>query len=475
MSLLNSLIVRALACLCLVGALSGCDTSDRKAQAALNDYQAAAASNDIPAARKALLALVSAKDDVSDYWAELGKLELSTGNFGQANYAFTRAYELDRRNPDLVRAVTQLALKGGDLELAQRRASELEVIAPDDPWVKLTRGWAAIAQSQFDKALVASDALLANMPFDPSATVLKSRALIGLGRAKDASDVLEKQVAAQPSDTGSMGMLERIYERSEDWPNLAETAQSLSSVMPDDQDNLLILVRAALRSGNVSLARQASSQLLKPDSLPVLIASVMDVWASDWHSPERLDDARQFAARSGPVQQMVYARYLSAWGSPQDALRLATPLATLPVTAGNAEANAVAADAWARSGEIAQARQRFDAVLSFDSGNATALKGRADLFLRTGNAGAAVRDAQKLVTVVPKDADARLLLAKSFLAADNKAWADRTLWSAFQEIPASQTIFMALLATRKGNPDATRELQEEFARQRDANLSRGFA
>jgi predicted Zn-dependent protease len=441
----------------------------------MNDYQAAAAANDTAAARKALLALVTAKDDVSDYWAELGKLEIGAGRFGEANYAFTRAYELDRRNPDLVRAVTQLALKGGDLALAQRHASELEVIAPDDPWVKLTRGWAAIAQSQFDQALAASDALLATMPFDPSATVLKSRALIGLGRGKDATDLLEKQIAAQPSDTGSMRMLERVYERSEDWPNLAKTAQSLSSVVPDDPDNLLILVKAALRSGNVPLARQASSRLLKPDSLPVLIASVLDVWALDWHSPQRLDDARQLAARSGPVQQMIYARYLSAWGSPQDALRLAAPLASLPITAANAEANAVAADAWGRSGQIAQARQRFDAVLTFDSGNATALKGRADLFLRTGNAAAAVRDAQKLVTVVPTDAEARLLLARSFLAADNKPWADRTLWSAFQDIPANQMIFGALLATRKGDADATRELQEEFARQRDANLSRGLA
>ena len=94
------------------------------------------------------------------------------------------------------------------------------------------------------------------MPFDPSATVLKSRALIGLGRAKDAADLLEKQVAAQPSDTGSMGMLERIYERTEDWPNLAKTAQSLSSVMPDDQDNMLILVEsgAALRQRVVGAA-----------------------------------------------------------------------------------------------------------------------------------------------------------------------------------------------------------------------------
>ena len=475
MFLPNAFITRAVACLCLLGALSGCDTSDRKAQAAMNDYQAAAAVNDVAAARKALLKLVAAKDDVPEYWTELGKLELNAGRFGEANYAFTRAYELDRRNPDLVRAVTQLALKGGDLELAQRRASELEVLAPDDPWVKLTRGWAAIAQSQFDKALEASDALLATMPLDPSATVLKGRALIGLGRGKDAAVLLEKQIEAQPSDAGSMRLLERLYERNGAWPQLAATAQKLASVAPGDQDILLMLIRAALRSDNVPLAQQASSQLLKPDSLPVLIASVLDVWDSDGVGPQRLAEARQLAANAGPAQQMVYARYLSLWGAPQDAFRLAAPLATMPISAANAEANAVAADALGRAGKVAEAKQRFDAVLAFDSGNATALEGRANLFLRTGNANAAVKDAQKLVTVVPADADARLLLAKSFMAADNKPWAERTLWTAFQDIPANQSIYNALLATRRGDANATQELQDEFARQRDANLSRGFA
>ncbi len=441
----------------------------------MNDYQAAAAANDTVAARKALLKLVAAKDDVPDYWAELGKLEMNSGRFGEANYALTRAYELDRRNPDLVRAVTQLALKGGDLELAQRRASELEVLVPSDPWVKLTRGWAAIAQSQFDKAMEASDAILATAPFDPSATVLKGRALIGLGRAKDATDLLEKQVQAQPSDAGSLRLLERIYDRSEDWGSLARTAQALRTLAPDDTDNLLITVKAALRSGNVPLARQASEQLLKPDSAPTLIASALNLWTAYWQSPQRLADARQLAARSAPAQQMVYARYLSLWGDAPDALRLAVPFAALPVTAQNAEANAVAADAWGKTGKVAQAKQRFDAVIAFDSGNATALAGRANLFLRAGDPAGAVRDAQKLVTVVPSDPNARLLLAKAFLAADNKPWADRTLWSAFQDLPANDMIYAALLQTRKGNDDAIREVQEEFARQRDANLSRGFA
>ena len=93
-------------------------------------YQAAAAANDLPTARKALLDLVRAKEDVPDYWVELGRLQASMGSYSDAYYAFTRAYELDRSNPELLRAVTELALRSGDINLALKRARELEVVSP---------------------------------------------------------------------------------------------------------------------------------------------------------------------------------------------------------------------------------------------------------------------------------------------------------------------------------------------------------
>jgi predicted Zn-dependent protease len=155
-------------------------------------------------------------------------------------------------------------------------------------------------------------------------------------------------------------------------------------------------------------------------------------------------------------------------------VRLTAPLAGLPVKATNAEANAVLADALSRSGNLPASKARFDAVIAFDPGNATALRGRAELELRTGHAAAAVIDAQKLVTVLPNSARDRLLLARSFAAAGNPAWADRTLWTAFQDIPANDEIYAALLAGKKGNVEAIAELQEEVARQRNEKLSRGL-
>jgi predicted Zn-dependent protease len=469
------LILRVAACLSAISMASACGSSDRRAQAALSAYQTAAAANDVVAARRALLQLVGAKDDVPDYWVELGKLQASTGSYGDAYYAFTRAYELDRGNPDLLRAVTELALRSGDLALAQSHARELEVVAPGDPWVKLTQAWAAFAESRFDDAIAASDSLLASSPFEPNATILKARALLGLHRVPEAEAVLTKQVQVQPSDAGSLDLLAKIYLRQNDWAKVAEMAGRLNALSSADRRSALLLIEAAFRAGNTAKAHQASLNLLRPNSERTLVQSVLDLWTNYLPLPQRLADARRLAAAaSGLDQKLTYAEFLSRWGSPADAVRVSSSAATLPVNAKNSEANAVLADAWFRSGNFAAAKSRFDAVIAFDPGNSTALRGRSELELKSGNAAAAIIDAQKLVTVLPQSSEDRLLLARSYSAAGKDRWADRTLWDAFQAIPADGKVFAALAARKRGDADGLRDLREEFDRQLDAKLNRGL-
>ena len=112
--------------------------------------------------------------------------------------------------------------------------------------------------------------------------------------------------------------------------------------------------------------------------------------------------------------------------------------------------------------------------VAFDPGNASALRGRAELQLRVGNAPAAVIDAQKLVTVLPDSAEDRLLLARAFAANNNREWAERTLWTAFHDIRANEHVLAALKAMKKGDPNALTELDDEFVRQRDNRLNREF-
>jgi predicted Zn-dependent protease len=468
-------ILRAVAWLSVSFLAAGCSSSDSRAQAALGAYQAAAASNDLFGARRALLQLVKAKDDVSDYWVELGKLEAAMGSYGDAYYAFTRAYELDRSNPDLIRALVQLSLRSGDIGSAESHARELEVLAPGDPWVKMVKGWSAFSDSHYDQSLAISDELLAQSPGDPTATILKARSLIDLNREPEALDLLTKQVQSQPSDFGSLALLARIYEHQEDWAKVAQTAQRLVAINSSDQQDMLLLVKASFRAGDVAGARQASLKILRPNADPQMVSSVLNLWTDYWPSAQRVSDARRLAAAASGVQRrLIYADFLNRVGSPADGIRLAGAIATLPVNAQNAEANAVYADALWRIGNSAAAKQRFDAVLAFDPGNSTALRGRSELEIRTGNPKAAIFDAQKLTTVLPNSSSDRLLLARAYSAAGQNDWADRTLWSAFQDIPADERIYAALRASRIGNADGLSEIQEEFDRQRDAKLNRGL-
>lgn len=469
------LILRVAACLSAAQVLAGCGSSDARAREALGAYQSASAANDLIGAKEALLRLVRAKDDVPDYWVELGKLQASMGNFNDANYAFTRAYELDRNNVDILRAVTELALRSGNVAMARAHAQELEVLSPGDPWVKLTNGWAAFGESHFDEALATADDILRNAPFDPAGTVLKARSLISLNRDDEAEDLLTKHIAAQPSDLTSQQVLAKIYVKRNDWAKVTSLAKQMSGLNPRDPASALLLIEAAFRSGDVGIARQTSLNLLRSQTDPSTINSALDLWTNYWPSPQRIQDARALGAAATRLQQkLIYASFLNLAGSPSDAVGLSSNFAGLPVTAGNAEANAVLADGWWRTGRPVQAKSRFDAVIAFDPGNATALSGRAELELHSGNPNAAIVDAQKLVTVLPSSAPSRLLLAQSYAAAGNSEWMERTLWSAFQDIPADARIYAALENVKRGNPEATRDLQEEFDRQRSAKLNRGL-
>lgn len=475
MPLPTHLSLRVAACISVTLFSAGCSSSDARARDALSAYQAAAAANNLFGAKKALLQLVRAKDDVPDYWAELGKLQSSMGDYNDAYYAFSRAYELDRSNIDVLRSVTELALRSGDLPSAQSHAEELSILAPGDPWPKLVTGWSAISQSHYDQAVAAADTILGNAPYDSSATMLKARGLIGLNREDEAINLLTKQVQEQPSDVTNLQLLSRIYQQHGDWPKLLPVTLQLSNIIPSNRDNMLLLVEAAFRSGNVVAGREASLRLLGPNADPSLIELVLEKWADYWPSPQRIAQARLLAAHSsGLDRKLVYASFLSHLGSPQDAIQLVGNSAGSPISASNAEANAVLADAVGRMGKTSDARNRLNAVLAFDPGNATALRARAELELRSGSANAAIIDAQKLVTVLPTSSSDRLLLARSYSSTGNNAWANRTLWRAFQDIPADEKIYAALEATKIGDSDATRELQEEFNRQRDQKLSRGM-
>ena len=368
-------------------------------------------------------------------------------------------------------------MRSGDLTQAQARAEELEILSPGDPWVKLVKGWAAyrrvpLRRSARDQRFDACHHAVSI----PSATVLKARALVSMQREDEAIDLLNKQIQAQPT----MAAAWRCWRKSisariigPKWPSLPSVFERSARPI---RTTALLLVEAAFRSGNVELGAQGELSAAPADAADAAtVDTVLDLWTDYWPSPQRIADARRLAAAAaGLEQRLTYAEFLSRCGSPADAIRLADRCSD---TAGQCrkcrgQCRACRCAVAERQSAGGKGPVRCRARVRPGQCDGAARPSRAEL--RTGNAAAAVLDAQKLVTVLPNSGGRPAAACARLCGGRNKPWMDRTLWTAFQDIPADEHIFAALQSTKKGDRDAIAELNAEFARQRDAKLNRGL-
>lgn len=467
---------------CFVSLLSitlfsgACSSREDRAQAAFDNYQAALAAGSVPHLRTALLQLVAVDDDNSQYWVELGRAQLQLGAYPDAYYALTRAYELDRSNADVLRLLTQLALRSGELAMAEQHAEQLSLLAPEDPAVKITQAYVALRRSNTEEAERLADELLATSPYEAAPKILKARVMLRTGRGDQAVQLLEEQVRQQPGDLDSLFALVGILDRRDEWAKVAAYGSRLFAQQPGNLDIALLTIGGALRSGNVEAARRVSLAILRPELNPRTVSDVLDRWANHGPSQGFVTDAERLAAAAPAAQKATYGSYLNRAGAPDAAARVVRAVATLPVTARNDEANAVLATSLGLRGQPAQALERFASVLETDPNHLEALAGRARLLLSLGRLGQARSDAQRLATLAPGEPRAHILLSEVYAALGDREQSRRVLWNAFHQISADRNIYEALrvFVARAEGTEAAQRVDEEFAAQRDAKLTREF-
>ena len=461
---------RACLGLALVLFLSACDSRASRAQAAFDKYQAASNAGNLADARRALLALVAANEDVPSYWLELGKVQLRLGDYPQAFYAFTRANELNRGDPEAVRFLAQIAVQSGDLQEAEQQASRLDLLAPGDPMVKLTQGMVALQRKKYDEASQRADEILAQAPLDPNAKVLKARALVGLGQGASAIALLKDQVARQPKDAGSMRALFNLQRGTGDWTALLATGRSYLALVPEDTRIGLLTIDAAFKANDITAAKALSLALLNPDASPALIVSVLETWRAQWKSPDSLALARALAAKAGPAQQIVYGHYFNQSGAAGTTVAMLGTVAAGKTRPDNADAQAIYYEALAAQGQREAARAGLEAILLVDQQNDLALGALTPLLLQMGDKARALNMARKLVAVAPKSVAGRVVLAKTYDSSGDRDAAVRTLWDALHDIPGEETIYTLLRAYLP--PDDARRLDGEFADEIQRKLMR---
>ena len=476
MNIRMSLSAFLLATLACGVSLSGCNNRQERASEAFSRYQAASASGDLAASRRALLELVAVDDDVATYWVELGRVNLELADFGAAYNSFIRAYELDRANPLILAALTQLALRSGNLDKAQEHARQLELVAPTDPAVRLTYGYVALRRGDLDGAREQVAIILASTPYDPSARVLESRILLQSGTPDEAISLLREQVRLQPTDAIGLRALLAVYELREQWSDAASAARALHKLQPDDRQLRVRLSENDLRAGQVRVALADTAAALESAS-PREIGQLFGPWLATGYEQAVVAEAIRAAGVAQADRRVAFARFLAAARQPKEVVSLLRGLATLPVEPSNLSANALYGEALANIGSRGAGLERINGVLVVDPGQLDALRGRSKLRSRQGEHKGAIEDAQKLVAADRSSSQARLILFQTYVAANRNEDARRTLWDAFHDIPANRAIYevLAVVVQKNNGPTAARRLAEEFDDQRNVELIRSFA
>jgi tetratricopeptide (TPR) repeat protein len=456
--------------------LSACDSRADKSQAAFNQYQSAVAQGDLPAIRQALLALVAADDTQAEYWVELGKVQVQLGDLGAAFNAFQRAYELNRADPTVLGYLTQIALRGGQLDQAEKFARELELVNPSDPAVPLTYGYVALRRGDLEEADKQAGIILAANTFDPSGRVLRSRVLLQSGQPEKGVALLREQIQAQPSDQLSLRALLGLFEYREQWADAGATARMLLNWVPKDQEVRARLIQSELLAGRAGAALpELRAGLTQASALAV--PPLLDPWLSSGKAKQAVVATIEVAQKGDPEKKVAVADFLLRAGEARLAADLTRDLAGNTVTAANIRASSIFATASGLMGETQASLPRLDQALALDGANATALRGRAMLRSKLGQHQGAVEDAQKFVAADRGRAEPRLLLASIYVAAGQPEEAKRALWEAFHDIPADRSIYQALhsLVQRTDGPGAAQSLKEEYDDQRNNVMIRSFA
>lgn len=456
--------------------LTACGT-EQDVRRADNAYQQALAVNDLVGQRRALLALVTADEDVSDYWIRLAKVELELGAYSEAYQHFSRAHELDRTAVYPLSMMTELSVINGRLDFAEDHLKELLVIAPADRAVAVARGFRALRESNYERAQANATVLLAQSPGDSIANVLQTRILVAQKRIPEAIELLNRQLALRENDRAMLRSMGAIQRYNGDWAKAAVADFGLWKLAPRDVLLAHRVVTDALRAGDRFLAKQVTRPALANAKSFDDADGVLSAWSEFGGGPGALVAGPTMPLNAPDHTRVAFAHYLNLIGHSDDALAVLRPKVRPLDDRGNVAFNAVIGETLFLKGQVAPARQILDRVLGEEPDDAIALSARARLLSRAGGHRQATIDAQRLVASYPTIASYRVLLATIYRANDDKRSAERTLWDGYRDLPANETLYKEVrrVLMARGDREGLSRLENDFKEERFSQLMKELA
>lgn len=386
-------------------------------------------------------------------WLALGSLEMRSGNFAEAEAAYSEAVQ-----------------RAEDVEENRDRLSALAGLAE-----------AQLRQAKTDDAVRTSQLLLDAAPKSPYAKLLRAQAAASAGDLKTARGLLEEAVSSDPNNRQARTVLGAVNLQQ---GNYGQAEMHLANVVAKEPDNLqaqrlLAQVRNQLQSPEQTLEALKPS-LTEGSADPGLLTLASRLSLQSGKKDEALDYLEQAATaaagKSTAAQLDVAGAYLAAGdvdkaiavleSMPQDGGESGVQRETLLMTAllrqgksdeAAARAQALASEApddpavrtvagavFAATGRTEQARAEFEAVLKLKPGDAATHLNIARLDLRGGDFAAAGAQLQNVLDTEAENLSATLGMAAVAQSQNDRDAAEQWLEKAVTDHPDSLQARLAL-------------------------------
>lgn len=403
----------AFALMAATNVVPGCVWRDRVATTSASEAQAQYEQGRLGMARQSIRKAIAARDDVSDYWILLGRIEIGSGNARGAYDAYQTAIQLDRGNLEAVTQLCQLALYVGRPDDADKYADQLLLMQPGSYMPVAVKAGAALARGDKAKARELIDQVLANVPDDIRTLMLKSRLLSQEGKYAEAAAVAEAASHKMGSQPSQLRDLMRLYEQAGAREGYERTMARIAEAQPEDTSSQLAYADMLYANGDGATAaeRVKAAMLRKPDDI-ALASAILALWLDVGPSALPADRIVAEAASTSLEMKAAYAQFANEIGRPDLALATLKDVSlTSGITVGNA--NAVAAKAYALgvTGQRPQAMAALERILASDPSHPRALLSRGRLREAAGDSTGAITDVRKVLSDDPGNVTVRITLA----------------------------------------------------------------
>jgi putative PEP-CTERM system TPR-repeat lipoprotein len=304
-------------------------------------------------------------------------LQLSDGD--AAETYFTRAAQIDPKDPRILTALALRQLGRGEVDAAYSRLSRISADSKDS-FVDLAIISSRLKRKEFDQALAAVDVLDAKQPDSAMVSDLRGRVQLARQDHAAARKAFERALAQDKSyfaATGNLAALDMLEKKPQDARKRLE-----ESVARDPRSTVLSLVLAEL--------------LTRTGARPDEIRAVLD------------EAIRNAPSESEPRVRLV--EYLSSIKRNKDALSVAEEaVAALP---GDPNVLDALGRAQAQNGDFQQAITSFRKEAGLDERSARPYARLADVYKAAGNRAAAITSIQRILEIEPGNISARANLVE---------------------------------------------------------------